>query len=785
MLFYSLLEYHKMKPLDEDSETDSARRDHRSTKRTRKSSPDLSQHSDDSQSAKVQKTSDQEDAHSTRLRQKTKLIAEQQRVEQRVQQEQLKLKQKELLAQRQPQQDELRQQQMRSSNEDISILRTNPNISMRELFPGEDELGLNVSIPFSSGSWRTPDGWSKVTSTVQYDEPTRALWEELQKPYGNQSSFLRHLILLEKYFRNGDLVLASSANLNAVTYAESVQQRLQSYDNIPPRPICISQIPSAQSSQSLNSVVDLSHIPAAKSFNVPNSAVTITKTSSKSSNDSTNSLLKSSANATNSLQQKRGYTISTEQIIDNHKHSNKSIEITKANASTNSVGTPKNKSSIGLPPELICINTSTPNDKHQQQLLSQKLYETQMQLTLQQHLQSNHQNSLLLKQQQKTQIQPAAISSPPKKSTVPTINSNITNTTNNNNGNTKSPTVVRLSDTLSEAERLESKHWRPKLMPVTAKNNINSEYLYQTADGRKLPSLVQVHSGGKPYMISIQDYNRMCIVRRERIQEQLIQKGNPATNVTGNTKATSTITSGMLSNGIQSNATTSNGLMVIPETNKSHNLSKRVQIPNNVLEENSLIPLNNKSINDNISNDSLLKIRKSHTSLLKTNQQQTTKLTIPPPIPPNASVTATVIAPNNAKLPMSLTSALSQSNVVSITSTPSISAILAMNTGTPSSTPPPIQLVQQPITITTSLPMINNVQNNPSALEALFKTTNQVTTTPTTMLQWAESLNKGNNGAGASSFDNSTKSILSKIPKSLTVIPQQKRPSIRGSDENS
>ncbi|CAD6228118.1 GSCOCG00006361001-RA-CDS [Cotesia congregata] len=53
---------------------------------------------------------------------------------------------------------------------------------------------------------------------------------KLQRPYGNQSSFLRHLILLEKYYRSGDLVLAPNASRNAINYSTSVQNRLISYE---------------------------------------------------------------------------------------------------------------------------------------------------------------------------------------------------------------------------------------------------------------------------------------------------------------------------------------------------------------------------------------------------------------------------------------------------------------------------------------------------------------------------------------------------------------------------
>jgi len=119
------------------------------------------------------------------------------------------------------------------SGADISnVLRGNPNISMRELFHGEEELGVQFKVPFGcSSSQRTPEGWTRVQTFLQYDEPTRRLWEELQKPYGNQSSFLRHLILLEKYYRNGDLVLAPHASSNATVYTETVRQRLNSFDH--------------------------------------------------------------------------------------------------------------------------------------------------------------------------------------------------------------------------------------------------------------------------------------------------------------------------------------------------------------------------------------------------------------------------------------------------------------------------------------------------------------------------------------------------------------------------
>lgn len=118
---------------------------------------------------------------------------------------------------------------------DIAVQRlgSNPSISVRQLFPGEEDLPLQAHIDFNNVRERTPEGWEKCVSTIQYDSETKVLWHDLQKPYGNQSSFLRHLILLEKYFRNGDLILSPNASHHSLNYTESVSNRLKSYDNIP------------------------------------------------------------------------------------------------------------------------------------------------------------------------------------------------------------------------------------------------------------------------------------------------------------------------------------------------------------------------------------------------------------------------------------------------------------------------------------------------------------------------------------------------------------------------
>ncbi|XP_015587265.1 titin homolog isoform X2 [Cephus cinctus] len=112
----------------------------------------------------------------------------------------------------------------------VQRLGANPSISVRTLFPGEEEMNLHTNIEFNNVREVTPQGWEKCTTMIQYDRDTKILWQELQRPYGNQSSFLRHLILLEKYYRSGDLVLAPNASRNAINYSTSVQNRLISYE---------------------------------------------------------------------------------------------------------------------------------------------------------------------------------------------------------------------------------------------------------------------------------------------------------------------------------------------------------------------------------------------------------------------------------------------------------------------------------------------------------------------------------------------------------------------------
>lgn len=375
-------------------------------------------------------------------------------------------------------------------NETARVLKSNPNISMRELFPGEDELNLYINIPFTSSMSRTPEGWVRVQSILQYDEETRTLWEELQKPYGNQSSFLRHLVLLEKYFRSGDLVISNNASSNAITYADSMQNRIRSYDNSP----------------SKNKPLSFLH-------SLDNSPITITP-------------------AQKTKKAKLGDLSSTK----NHGDHSKAIELDTSDA---------------LKPE----NKSKKREERKQEINIECIAVPPS---------LNHQANTSM--------------SPPKLSI----------------SGGGSQHLIKLPDTLTPTERKHTaKPWRPTLIPITSNSSeiINSGPLYQTADGRKLPGLVQVMSGGKPYHISIHDYNRMCILRREKLwqlqQQQRLQHSNVFAQDT-------------LQKSTESPA------------------NYTVQIPNQILQQNSIIPINNINPKLNIESSQKFKKFQNCSSLIQT-----------------------------------------------------------------------------------------------------------------------------------------------------------------------
>lgn len=619
-------------------------------------------------------------------------------------------------------------------------LKANPNISMRELFPGEEELGIHINIPFNNASTRTPEGWTKVNTTLQYDDSTRALWEDLQQPYGNQSSFLRHLVLLEKYFRNGDLILSPQAKNNAATYSEAVQNRLRSFDNVPTPPPA--------------TVIDKSSILQ----QLGNAPITITQTAKARTKSSTEpvSLLKS-----NNPHLLGGTSSSGEASLKRKLSVDAKPKATTAKADVapgskiikldETIVVPGGKASVLVPPELISINskqnvtiTTIPPGKSPS-------------APVQGPQQPQPQQSLLQPQQSLLQPQSQNKKSP---------------------GSAGMREIIKLPDQLTEAERREtSKPWRPTLIPITpgSAETIKAGPLYQTADGRRLPKLVQVMSGGKPYHISIHDYNRMCILRREKLlqqrqdlmqhqyqqQQKRLQQQSPPNQP--NSNATATKTSGAGKSLLDTNALSA---------------AKMAQIPNQILEQNSLIPIGNNSSNASSGiNSNSNAINKSNGP--SSELQQLIKLRKPGSS--NSLIPPVTSGPTYFKNTLPLSTATSKS--ISLPNAPSMLSMAgaSQQSGASNTTSPPV------------------VPSGPSQLDQLIKSNNSFLNSFLTQSQlnamvvaataMANSANANSNsvltggGSGGTSggsilMDNSAAQLLSKIPKSLTVIPQQKQRSL-------
>ncbi|RZF47786.1 hypothetical protein LSTR_LSTR006050 [Laodelphax striatellus] len=94
--------------------------------------------------------------------------------------------------------------------------------------PGEKELPLKGELRKEASN--DSNGWERRTLYLQFDEQTKKLWNDLQRPYGNSSSFIRHLVMLEKYWREGSLVLSETADQRAVKYNNSVKNRVKAFD---------------------------------------------------------------------------------------------------------------------------------------------------------------------------------------------------------------------------------------------------------------------------------------------------------------------------------------------------------------------------------------------------------------------------------------------------------------------------------------------------------------------------------------------------------------------------
>lgn len=110
-----------------------------------------------------------------------------------------------------------------------STTTTNPAMERPPYLPGERDLKLTGDFEFH-GPLNPTSSWERCTSTIQFDKETKKTWQELQRPYGNQSSFLRHLIMLEKHWRSGSLVLSENPDPRALKYITSIGNRVKSYD---------------------------------------------------------------------------------------------------------------------------------------------------------------------------------------------------------------------------------------------------------------------------------------------------------------------------------------------------------------------------------------------------------------------------------------------------------------------------------------------------------------------------------------------------------------------------
>ncbi|XP_045774142.1 uncharacterized protein LOC123873357 isoform X6 [Maniola jurtina] len=344
----------------------------------------------------------------------------------------------------------------------VKRLETNPSISVRELFPGEEEMNLQCNIEFNNIKGVTPEGWEKCNTMIQYDVETKKLWNELQRPYGNQSSFLRHLILLEKYFRNGDLVLSHNASPHAANYSTSVQSRLRAYDNIPP----------PEPRRESVSLIEFRKKPSLNG----------------------KSLLKSNQSSE-----------------DPKKFMPPPLPKPKAKSDK------KNKP---LPPELIAINT--PN--------------AQGRKAIQNVLHNIQQLVKGVSASDPTEV--AAAPLPPPKFEPPKEKKEMPGLIKEKKDKPETTKDKKepKADT-PKKQKPNNKGWRPTLMPITPENlaKVARETPKVAVDGHSLPSLVQVLSAGTRYHITFEDYNRMCLIRRERqkrLQEREAKTKTPASEET-------------------------------------------------------------------------------------------------------------------------------------------------------------------------------------------------------------------------------------------------------------
>ncbi|XP_055923211.1 uncharacterized protein LOC129953778 [Eupeodes corollae] len=619
-------------------------------------------------------------------------------------------------------------------NDISTALRSNPNISMRELFPGEEDLGLQFKAPFGGrSSQRTPEGWTRVNTFLQYDAPTRRLWEDLQKPYGNQSSFLRHLILLEKYYRNGDLILSSNASSNATVYTQTVRNRLTSFDSRCSSPS------SSKEGESRPRSVSVDKIQRQLSSN----SVTIIarpKEQAKEADDTKQKELNTSTPISVSAP-----------LIPNSR------SILKAN-----VGVPKGNSSI----EIVSLN-STPNSKSNSPKSPNRsgsttpnegtmLTKQQKILAAANKLMSNKLEASVT-HNKKTMLNttPPELISLNKRPAQPVNTQPLKRQLLPKPMKPIPPNVVVLPDTLTSQERLESKSWRPTLLPVTTtSHHLNNQQgpLYQTADGRRLPALVQVQSGGRPFLISIHDYNRMCILRREKLMRDQMLKGSK-----GKVKGSS---------------------IFPPATCTSNNSSNNNSNSTNIISPKQLLP--NSAL---ASFNKTMQAVSAAENAAKKQRVMLNKPTIYTAIAPktihtssttNTLVTATCTSQSQSQSQSSsvIPSAINLKPISLLSSAPPTSNLSLL----PNLSGQAMPLLKTPINPTTmsGVPTNSWLWNNfpdPNQMLMNGKTVATATATSTAAPKGPQAIYTTTMKQQSLLLDNS---LMSKIPKSLTVIPQHK-----------
>ena len=98
--------------------------------------------------------------------------------------------------------------------------------------PGTSEKSSQDSASNSDAAKTDSDksGLPMCSVTISFDLNTQKLWDDLHLPYETYTSFFRHLILLEKYFRNGDLALSENASQKSQSYIKSLQNRIEEFE---------------------------------------------------------------------------------------------------------------------------------------------------------------------------------------------------------------------------------------------------------------------------------------------------------------------------------------------------------------------------------------------------------------------------------------------------------------------------------------------------------------------------------------------------------------------------